>query len=120
MATRTAKPPVEETTEEPSNPSGEAPKASIKDTVLEVLSELGITKASSTPVEEPEEEGAPVEEPETPRQTESRMRRAVDEAVGGLHIHLGQANQEPEKKAKEPEVVPGKPSKLAKFIGLAP
>lgn len=116
MATRTAKAPVEEeTTEEPT----EAPKASIKDTVLEVLSELGITKGSTAPVEEPEEEGAPVEETETPRQTESRMRRAVDEAVGGLHIHVGQASQEPEKKAKEPEVVPGKPSKLAKFIGLA-
>lgn len=70
----------------------------------------GASEATETATSEAEEEV------ESPRAQEARVRRAVENAVGQLHIHVG----EPEKKAKpEPEAAPGKPSFLQKLIGLS-
>jgi hypothetical protein len=113
MATRT-KPP-EETVEEPT----EVPdKATIVDTIKEVLADLGITKpASGTGEEATTETDDDVEEIESPRQQESRMRKTVEAAIGDLHIHVDtKAEAKPEK--KETEAVPGKKPLLSRWIGL--
>jgi hypothetical protein len=115
MAARTTTKPEETETPEPEK----VDHASLIDAVREVLAEIGVT---GTPSEEPEESTTPEEEEvETPRQTETRMRRAVEQAVGSLHIHVGDsAGKKEEPATKEPEQVPGGPGKLAKWIGLAP
>lgn len=112
------KAPVEEAVTEP-GPETEPTKVD-HDTLIgaikEVLGELGIT---SSPTAEPVEgtnEVEETEELETPRQQESRMRKAVESSIGQLHIHVDGAKDEP--KAKEAEQPPGKKPWLERVIGL--
>ena len=105
----------EETTEPTEDPKPD--KSTIKDTILEVLGELGLT-GKGTPTEEPAAETTEVEEIESPRQQESRMRQQVEAALPALHIHMDRETPREESK-KEPEQSPAKTSRLAKFVGLS-
>jgi hypothetical protein len=107
-----------ETTDEPEVEPEE--KASIKDVVLDVLADLGLTKSteSTKPTEEVSKTDD-VEEIESPRQQESRMRREVESAIGSLHIHVGdEGKKKSEEPKKEVEQTPGKKPFLERFIGL--
>jgi hypothetical protein len=111
MATKAAEP---ETTEQ-----AEPEKASIKETVVDILTELGIMgdgKSTETTEELASEE--PAEEIESPRQQESRMRRTVETALGDLHIHVDSKAEAPPAKA-EPEQTPGKKPFLQRIVGLS-
>ena len=108
----------EETTEPTEDPKPD--KSTIKDTILEVLGELGLT-GKGTPTEEPAAETTEVEEIESPRQQESRMRQQVEAALPALHIHVDRDDRDDKKDAKpEPEATPGKKPFLQRMIGLNP
>lgn len=104
-------------TEEPETETVEPDKASIKEAVLGILSELGITK-SSEPTEEIEKVDDP-EEIESPRQQESRMRKSVESVVEGLHIHIDSPREKEKAEKAEPEGTPGKKPFLERFFGLS-
>ena len=91
-------------------------KATIVGWIKEVIADIGIT---NEPDAEPVEGTNEVEELESPRMQEARMRREVERAVNDIHIHLDQTPAAKEEPKKEPEVSPGKPSRLAKLIGMS-
>lgn len=116
-ATVTVEKDADETTE-PAEPD----KATLKDTILEVLGELGLTgDKKDDGTAKPTADEPAVEEIESPRQQESRMRQQVEAALPALHIHVDRDDRDDKKDAKpEPELTPGKKPFLQRMIGLNP
>lgn len=110
-----AKAKAAEEAEESTEP--EPDKASLKETIIEVLHDLGLGEGSSSTEEESTSSDEEIEEIESPRQQESRMRKEVESAIGALHIHVDSGEKE-QKAVKETETVPGKKPFLQRFIGL--
>ena len=98
------------------------PETVNKETVIgwvkEIVAELGLSKGPDAEPVEGTNEVEEVEEIETPRVQEARMRREVEQALPALHIHMDRETPREESK-KEPEQSPAKTSRLAKFVGLS-
>jgi hypothetical protein len=103
---------AEETNEEKATVDKETIVGWVKEAVSEIFAKTG-----EDPKEVVPEEKEDPEEVESPRQQESRMRRAVESAAGELHIHVEQPKAAEPK--KETEDAPGKPSWLQRFVGLS-
>jgi hypothetical protein len=115
MVTKAAKA-TEETEETESTEKVEVDKSTVMSWIKEALSD--ITGGGETPVEETTTDaGTDVEEIESPRQQESRMRREVEGALKDLHIHVEQPKVSEGK--KEVEETPGKKPFLERFWGLS-
>jgi len=95
----------------------EVDKSTVMGWIKEALSD--ITGSGETAVVDgPTEATTDVEEIESPRQQESRMRREVEGALKDLHIHVEQPKTE-DKGKKEVEETPGKKPFLERFVGLS-
>lgn len=96
-------------------------KPGIKDAIMEVLDELGITGGSSSSGNETETSGdAETKEAElaSPRKIELDTERSITEAVKGLTINVNTSKEKEPESKPEPEEQPGGKSWLTKFVGL--